>query len=267
MTVTHDPESAVFGADVVYTDVWASMGQESEAQKRAEAFRPYQVNAELFGSAKNDAIFLHCLPAHRGDEVTDEVIDSPRSFVFQQAENRLHAQKAIMLELMSEQAAELRRHDGRGARSRTGEIGNGASGLGQSGAPLIRGFRMSGRSRWSVLPGEGRMTKTALVAVGGNSLIRAGEKGTIAEQLANTRRTAAAIRSMIELGYRLVVTHGNGPQVGRSCCVRSALRMSPTARPSTCAVRQARAKSDTCWRNRCTTSLRLPDSTFPWSVW
>ena len=104
------PRSAVFGADVVYTDVWASMGQESEAQKRAKLFRPYQVNAALFASAKNDAIFLHCLPAHRGDEVTDEVIDSPRSFVFQQAENRLHAQKAIMLELMAEQAAELRRH-------------------------------------------------------------------------------------------------------------------------------------------------------------
>jgi ornithine carbamoyltransferase len=110
VTVTHDPESAVFGADVVYTDVWASMGQESEAQKRAETFRPYQVNAALFDQAKKDAIFLHCLPAHRGDEVTDEVIDSPRSFVFQQAENRLHAQKAIMLELMSEQAAEMRRH-------------------------------------------------------------------------------------------------------------------------------------------------------------
>ncbi len=100
----------MFGADVVYTDVWASMGQESEVQKRAEAFRPYQVNAALFDQAKHDAIFLHCLPAHRGDEVTDEVIDSPRSFVFQQAENRLHAQKAIMLELMSEQAAEMRRH-------------------------------------------------------------------------------------------------------------------------------------------------------------
>ena len=108
ITLTHDPESAVFGADVVYTDVWASMGQESEAQKRAELFRPYQVNAALFAQAKKDAMFLHCLPAHRGDEVTDEVIDSPQSFVFQQAENRLHAQKAIMLELMSDQAADMR---------------------------------------------------------------------------------------------------------------------------------------------------------------
>ena len=110
LTLTHDPEAAMFGADVVYTDVWASMGQEGDAHRRAEVFRPYQVNAALFEHAKNDAIFLHCLPAHRGDEVTDDVIDSPRSFVFQQAENRLHAQKAIMLELMSDQAAEMRRH-------------------------------------------------------------------------------------------------------------------------------------------------------------
>ena len=88
---------------MVYTDVWASMGPEGEAQKRDDAFRPYQVNTALFDQAKKDAIFLHCLPAHRGDEVTDEVIDSPQSFVFQQAENRLHAQKAIMLELMSDE--------------------------------------------------------------------------------------------------------------------------------------------------------------------
>src|ERR1019366_8331480 len=93
-----------------YTDVWTSMGSEAEAAHREEIFRPYQVNAKLFGCAKPDAIFLHCLPAHRGDEVTDEVIDSPRSFVFQQAENRLHAQKAIMLELMKgDRAAERER--------------------------------------------------------------------------------------------------------------------------------------------------------------
>jgi len=101
-TVTTDAELACSGADVVYTDVWASMGQESEASHRQQIFLPYQVNAKLFGCAKPEAIFLHCLPAHRGDEVTDEVIDSPRSFVFQQAENRLHAQKAIMLELMTD---------------------------------------------------------------------------------------------------------------------------------------------------------------------
>lgn len=99
-TITNDPYEAVADADVVYTDVWASMGQEAEAEKRNEIFRPYQVNAELFHHAKRDAIFLHCLPAHRGQEVTNDVIDSPHSMVYQQAENRLHAQKAIMLELM-----------------------------------------------------------------------------------------------------------------------------------------------------------------------
>ena len=99
-TITNDPVEAVCGADVVYTDVWASMGQEADAEKRAKIFRPFQVNAQLFRKAKRDAIFLHCLPAHRGAEVTNEVIDSPRSAVFQQAENRLHAQKAILLDLM-----------------------------------------------------------------------------------------------------------------------------------------------------------------------
>ena len=99
-TVTNDPVEAVSDADVVYTDVWASMGLEAEAEKRSKIFRPFQVNDWLFQQAKGDAIFLHCLPAHRGEEVTDDVIDSPRSLVFQQAENRLHAQKAIMLELM-----------------------------------------------------------------------------------------------------------------------------------------------------------------------
>jgi len=106
VTVTNDAEMACFNADVVYTDVWTSMGQEADAANRRAAFLPYQVNAKLFSQAKPEAIFLHCLPAHRGDEVTDEVIDSPRSFVFQQAENRLHAQKAILLELMAEKAEE-----------------------------------------------------------------------------------------------------------------------------------------------------------------
>jgi ornithine carbamoyltransferase len=99
-TLTNDPLAAVTDADVVYTDVWASMGQETEAEKRRQIFAPFQVNAELFACAKPDAIFMHCLPAHRGEEVAAEVIDSARSVVFQQAENRLHAQKAIMLELM-----------------------------------------------------------------------------------------------------------------------------------------------------------------------
>jgi ornithine carbamoyltransferase len=99
-TVSNDPEEAVAKADVVYTDVWTSMGSENETEKRRHDFRAYQVDGTLFHHAKRDAIFLHCLPAHRGEEVTAKVIDSRRSLVFQQAENRLHAQKAIMLELM-----------------------------------------------------------------------------------------------------------------------------------------------------------------------
>ncbi len=106
-TTTNDPDEAASGADVIYTDIWASMGQEAEAEKRKHIFLPYQVDATLFRRAKKDAIFLHCLPAHRGDEVTNEVIDCPRSLVFQQAENRLHAQKAVMLELMKGEFVKL----------------------------------------------------------------------------------------------------------------------------------------------------------------
>jgi ornithine carbamoyltransferase len=104
-TITNDPQEAAKGADVIYTDVWASMGQEKEKEKREKIFRPYQVNADLFKRAKPDAIFMHCLPAHRGDEVTADVIDSVHSVVFQEAENRLHAQKAIMLKLMKQEVA------------------------------------------------------------------------------------------------------------------------------------------------------------------
>lgn len=100
--ITNDPVEAVAGADVVYTDVWASMGQESETAARKKIFLSYQVNSALMNHAKDNAIFMHCLPAHRGDEVTDEVIDSRHSVVFQEAENRLHAQKAILLECMKE---------------------------------------------------------------------------------------------------------------------------------------------------------------------
>ncbi len=100
--VTNDPREAVSHADVVYTDVWASMGQEAEVEERGRLFHPYQVNSALFARAKRDAIFMHCLPAHRGEEVSADVIDSPRSVVFQQAENRLHVQKAIMVELMKD---------------------------------------------------------------------------------------------------------------------------------------------------------------------
>ncbi len=100
MSVVHDPVEGVEGADVVYTDVWTSMGRESEAAKRKAVFRPYQVNAELMAKAKPDAIFMHCLPAHRGDEVTDEVVDSWQSVVFDEAGNRLHAQKAVIYALL-----------------------------------------------------------------------------------------------------------------------------------------------------------------------
>jgi len=93
----------------VYADVWASMGQEAESAERAKAFAAYQVNARVMGMAKPDAVFMHCLPAHRGEEVTDEVMDSPQSIVFDQAENRLHAQKAVMLTLMKKDARGLNR--------------------------------------------------------------------------------------------------------------------------------------------------------------
>ena len=98
--VTNDLEAGVANADAVYTDVWASMGQEEESDDRAKVFAPYQVNARVMELAKKDAVFMHCLPAHRGEEVTDDVIDSAQSIVFDQAENRLHAQKAVMLTLM-----------------------------------------------------------------------------------------------------------------------------------------------------------------------
>lgn len=95
-----DPHEAVVGADVIYTDTWTSMGQEEETQKREEIFPPYQVNQALLSEANPDAIVLHCLPAHRGQEITDEVADGPHSRLFPQAHNRLHAQKAIVLRLM-----------------------------------------------------------------------------------------------------------------------------------------------------------------------
>ena len=96
-TLTHNPEEAVRDADAVYTDVWASMGQETEAAQRRKAFARYQVNEALMALARPDAVFLHCLPAKRGEEVTEAVIESPQSRVFYQAENRLHVQKALLL--------------------------------------------------------------------------------------------------------------------------------------------------------------------------
>jgi ornithine carbamoyltransferase len=100
VTLTRDPSEAAQGAQVITTDVWASMGQEEEAESRLEVFRPYQVGQGLMEQAHPEAIFLHCLPAHRGEEVAAEVIDGPQSRVFDEAENRLHVQKAIMMELM-----------------------------------------------------------------------------------------------------------------------------------------------------------------------
>jgi ornithine carbamoyltransferase len=98
--VVNNPLDAVAGADAVYTDVWASMGQESETNERHKIFAPYQVDQNLFSCASEHAVFMHCLPAHRGDEVTEAVIDSPRSVVFDQAENRLHVQKAVLALLL-----------------------------------------------------------------------------------------------------------------------------------------------------------------------
>ncbi len=101
VSVTNDPVEGVRAAQVVYTDVWASMGQEAEATDRARKFAPFQVNGGLMSAASRDAIFLHCLPAKRDQEVTDAVIESPQSLVFDQAENRLHAQKALLLMLLA----------------------------------------------------------------------------------------------------------------------------------------------------------------------
>jgi ornithine carbamoyltransferase len=101
ISLSEDPARAAHHADVLYTDVWASMGQEQEAAARAVIFRPYQLNAGLVARARPDVLVMHCLPAHRGQEITDEVIDGPHSVVFDQAENRMHAQKAILVELLN----------------------------------------------------------------------------------------------------------------------------------------------------------------------
>ena len=98
--ITRDPQKAVKDADVIYTDVWASMGQETEQAQRLRDFLPFQVNADLMSHAKEDCYVMHCLPAHRGDEITDEILDGPNSIVFDEAENRMHVQKAIMVTLM-----------------------------------------------------------------------------------------------------------------------------------------------------------------------
>ncbi len=102
--ITNQIQGNVKGADVIYTDVWASMGQEEHREERLKAFKDYQVNRNIMDMASQEAIFMHCLPTHRGEEVTDDVADSPMSVIFQQAENRLHVQKAILNLLMSEES-------------------------------------------------------------------------------------------------------------------------------------------------------------------
>lgn len=102
LTITTDPVEAIKNADIVYTDTWVSMGQEAEKQERIKVFMPYQVNKELFSHAKADALFMHCLPAYRDFEVTSDVIDGPNSVIFDEAENRLHAQKAVLVKLMAD---------------------------------------------------------------------------------------------------------------------------------------------------------------------
>jgi ornithine carbamoyltransferase len=102
LIATHEPAAAAAGADVLYTDVWASMGQEEEAEERARIFMPYQVNEALLQHANPDVIAMHCLPAHRGQEITDAVCDGPHSVLWEQAENRMHAQKAVLVRLMAD---------------------------------------------------------------------------------------------------------------------------------------------------------------------
>lgn len=102
LLLTRDPVEAIKDADIVYTDTWTSMGQEAEKAERIKVFQPYQVNKELFSHAKGDALFMHCLPAYRGFEVTEDVIDGKNSVIFDEAENRLHAQKAVMATLMAD---------------------------------------------------------------------------------------------------------------------------------------------------------------------
>lgn len=115
ITITQSVQEAVSGADAIYTDVWTSMGQEKEVQDRRRAFRPYQVNSEVVAMAKADALVMHCLPAHRGEEITHEVLESPQCVAFDQAENRLHAQKAVMVWLVNG-VKSPRKKTGRGAK-------------------------------------------------------------------------------------------------------------------------------------------------------
>ncbi|MBW2038929.1 MAG: ornithine carbamoyltransferase [Deltaproteobacteria bacterium] len=109
IVITHDPKEAVKGSHVINTDAWASMGQEGERQERMRAFQDYQINSDLIRWAREDVLVMHCLPAHRGEEITDEVMDGPHSIIFDQAENRLHVQKAILTLLMGEKRKDGKR--------------------------------------------------------------------------------------------------------------------------------------------------------------
>jgi ornithine carbamoyltransferase len=100
LTFTHEPAEAVRGAAVVYTDAWTSMGQEAQAEERRDAFSRYRVDADLLEVAGPDTVVMHCLPAHRGEEITSEVMDGPRSIIWEQSENRLHVQKALLVEIL-----------------------------------------------------------------------------------------------------------------------------------------------------------------------
>ena len=170
--VTHDAKEACAGVDVVYNDSWMSYGiSKSEEAKRFEIFMPYQVNAELMKCAKEDAIFMNCLPAQRGAEVTAEVIDGPQSVVFDEAENRLHTCKALMLFLLGKMSVKK-----------------------------------------PVAPAQ--KPKRILIALGGNALLQRGEKGTWEEAQKNATITAESIAKLVKQGNEMVITHGNGPQVG-----------------------------------------------------
>jgi ornithine carbamoyltransferase len=135
--------AAAEGADVLYTDVWASMGQEAEREKRLPIFRPFQIDRALVARAKRGATVLHCLPAHRGEEITEEVIEGPQSAVFDQAENRLHLQKAILFEFLAGRAAGAKRGTPGAAKVKSGGSRAGAKALAGSGAkrPASRGRR------------------------------------------------------------------------------------------------------------------------------
>jgi len=108
--ITHEPIAAVKDANVIYTDTWTSMGQEKEAAKRRRDFKGFQVNDSLLSHAAERAVVMHCLPAHRGEEITDDVLDGPASMVLDQAENRLHAQKAVMVWLLAPQLLSATAH-------------------------------------------------------------------------------------------------------------------------------------------------------------